>query len=196
MSWMTLEWGCEEFMVDTGSPRIAFAKTPHAVNTAKQLCNGSFWKSLERKNTKYATHLRLVTFSLLWHWTNTFLLVVQENSMQTKQWKLRKRWPFSFWLKHRFSNTALWQLTPKANTIVSFSVGQHFALPFAVAITSSPVNESYWGFKLCNVSWGNNKNGPQTVGQRGRFLSSFTIPVTFTELEQRPLLELCLQHVW
>lgn len=69
MSWMTLEWGCEEFMVDTGSPRIAFVKTPHAVNTAKQLCNGSFWKSLERKNTKYATRLRLVTFSLLWHWT-------------------------------------------------------------------------------------------------------------------------------
>lgn len=177
---------------------LLLQKTPHAVDTAKQLCNCSFWKSLESKNTKYAARLRVVTFSLCDIWQNTFLLVVQENSMQTKQWKLRK--------------TVVIQLLAKAaifkcyramaiNTqgLIKFCHYLYDNIWLSHLLWMSPPVQSMGVAKDSergNVSWGKWMKMCHTTGQRSTFLSSFLVPVTSTGLKQWPLRKRHLQHLW
>lgn len=85
-----------------------------------------------------------------------------------------------------FVITALWQLTPKGSLNASLSVGQYGVLPFAVGVISGPVNGSYQGFRTLQCFMRKiNGNGPHR-GPEKPFLSSSTVPVTFTDLEQRP----------
>ena len=68
--------------------------------------------------------------------------------MQTKQWKGRKRWPFSVWLKHRFCKySAMVANTRGIIKCVIICRTVYFVLPFAVDVTPSPVNGSYQGFR-------------------------------------------------
>lgn len=68
--------------------------------------------------------------------------------MQTKQWKRRKRWPFSVWLKQRFCKySAMVTNTRGIIKCVTICRTVYFVLPFAVDVTPSPVNGSYQGFR-------------------------------------------------
>lgn len=184
---MTLEWGCEESTETLALLELLLQNTPHAVDTAKQLCNCSFWKSLERRNTKYATHLRLVTFSLLWHLTKYVFACSSGKSLCRQIVETTETVAIQLLAKASiFKYNAMATNTKRLRKI--FHHLQANILLSHLLWLSPRVQSmgSYYGFKRCNVSWGNRMKMGHAVGRTGTLLSNFLLPATFTELKQRP----------